>query len=430
MQFMKLVLLASFFRVAAGFCDDGITIPTLSGNLDVVVTWAQAPLFSTSPQIGQKGKYLNMFHTALVFRQDTKYWTLEFDSVNKDLTQAIVPTVSGDELTWANDARWCLREGIFNGREHWTTHFTDVATISPKQFLQTIYDFIPRFNSTVPGAFPQYQFWRVQNVNGTVLIDDTTCGHSYRVLDYLRREQQVPLLKMEYAASRVKLPLLGSTQVDMSNSEEKAEVVQFYSTLQTLFRGKDKVDRFKALFEFLSPWKFVYDPLARKYYKINLGAPGEVVLLDFVVYEAIGDLQPPPGTTCDVTSACATAMAARATYGMGNACKDALGAVSDGLVAGGCDKDATARAADVNCFCGNQCYTESSACLAKMAEHCTRGGGDSCGSCLVWAWPQIALFGPCDASWGANAIISAAASRACFCAPGQWKPNTTEVLIA
>merc|ERR1719420_479669 len=103
-------------------------------NLPVIVTWVQAPLFSTNPQINQTGKYLNLFHTALVFRQETfpgphteddgtVFWTLEYDSVNA-VTDAIVPLIRDDgELEWHADARWCLRNGIYNGLAHWTTNF-------------------------------------------------------------------------------------------------------------------------------------------------------------------------------------------------------------------------------------------------------------------------------------------------------------------
>merc|ERR1719329_799610 len=102
----------------AGFCDDGIMAPVVTKD-DVTVVWAQAPLFSTNPQINQTGKYLNLYHTALVFRQASTFWTLEFDSTADQLTNAIIPQVSdSNELVWQTDARWCL-EGIYNGRDHW-----------------------------------------------------------------------------------------------------------------------------------------------------------------------------------------------------------------------------------------------------------------------------------------------------------------------
>jgi len=73
-------------------------------------------------------KYLNLFHTAMVFKQDsgsnTRWWTLEFDNAGDDLLASFVPTVTnGDELIWDTDARWCLRNGVYNGIDHWKTSF-------------------------------------------------------------------------------------------------------------------------------------------------------------------------------------------------------------------------------------------------------------------------------------------------------------------
>jgi len=416
---------------AIAFCDDGISIPDV-GTSDVAVIWAQAPLFSTNPQINQTGKYLNLYHTALVFQQGSQYWTLEFDSTASDLSKAVIPEVTANgELIWDNDARWCLREGIYNGRNHWTTHFDSVATISPEQTLRIFYEHIPQFNSTVPGAFPQYQFWRVEHVTeGDLLLDDTTCSHVFRVLEYLRDVHQVKLKDMDYKVTRVTLPTLGSDVVDMSDSKQKAEVVDFYTQLSNARGGSTGVDAFMALFQFFLPLRFVYDPMTDTYYKILLGAPGEVVLIFFVNFQSIGELPAPPGTTCDVSSSCVDAMAAYADYGLGLQCKEALGGKSGELVAGGCAADASARAQEVDCFCGSQCYVESSACLQEMSTHCDRGGGAGCKACMIFAFPQISLFGPCDSSWGANALISLSAARACFCDAEQWTPGSSDLVVA
>merc|ERR1712000_385647 len=127
---------------------------------------------------------------------EEKYWTLEFDVGEyldvPDLTDIIVPRVSGGKFKWVADARWCLREGIYNGRAHWTTNFVDVANISSDQFLHIIHDYVPQFNSSVPGAWPQYQFFHVKDILGNTIIDDVTCSSVYRVIQYVRDDLQVP----------------------------------------------------------------------------------------------------------------------------------------------------------------------------------------------------------------------------------------------
>jgi len=428
-----LVLISSCLGVANGFCEDGINIPQLVEQGDVIITWAQAPLFSTNPQINQTGKYLNLFHTALVFRQDEAYWTMEFDAVADDLSHTVLPLISADgkELSWRNtDARWCLRTGIFNGRDHWTTNFVDVANVSAVQLLQLLDEFIPTVNSTVPGAWPQYQFWRVQSYfTGDIPVDDTTCGHVFRVLGYIRDVLLVPLLDMKYEATRVTLPSLGTTEVNMSDPEQKQDVMNFYITLSKAVGGKGGVDAFQAIFQFFLPWQFVYDPIAQKYFKLNWGAPGEIILLLYVRFEAVGDLLPPPGSECDVSPSCAAVMAMHSSYGMGEACKASLGSMSEELIGGGCHADATDRARDIDCFCGNQCYVESD-CLAEMSNHCGRGGGRTCKNCMILAFPKIALFGPCEATWGHSKVMDKGRTRACFCDESQWQPDKAEFLLA
>lgn len=59
----------------------------LSLSCEVELLVVQAPLFSTNPQIGQKLRWLDLFHTALVLKQqlpgkEPKNWTIEFDSVS------------------------------------------------------------------------------------------------------------------------------------------------------------------------------------------------------------------------------------------------------------------------------------------------------------------------------------------------------------
>merc|ERR1712048_323288 len=122
---------------------------------------------STSPFIGNTTRRLKLFHTSLVFRQEVsggaKYWTLEFDMGETlgvmDIVDIVVPKIIGGKFAWVADARWCLREGLYNGRAHWSKSFVDVANISSSQFEHVMLDFVPQFNSSVPGAWPQYQFF-------------------------------------------------------------------------------------------------------------------------------------------------------------------------------------------------------------------------------------------------------------------------------
>merc|ERR1719261_2261731 len=76
-------------------------------NPSIEVIYAQAPLFSTNPKIGQAGKYLNLYHTAIALRQtntvsnaEQKYWTLEFDVQSGSIVDATLPLIDGETLTW------------------------------------------------------------------------------------------------------------------------------------------------------------------------------------------------------------------------------------------------------------------------------------------------------------------------------------------
>merc|ERR1712232_1329901 len=88
--------------------------------------------------------YLNWYHTALVFRQnqssgEAEYWTLEFDSTADSLFSTIAPSINGTDLVWGNlDARYCLRKGLYWGREHWRKSFEMVMTLSAQQIHDTL----------------------------------------------------------------------------------------------------------------------------------------------------------------------------------------------------------------------------------------------------------------------------------------------------
>jgi len=50
----------------------------------VDVIFGQAALSSHNPQINQSLGNIGLFHTATVFKQGDKYWTLEFDLTSAD----------------------------------------------------------------------------------------------------------------------------------------------------------------------------------------------------------------------------------------------------------------------------------------------------------------------------------------------------------
>jgi len=171
------------------FCHQGIGPQADFSNEPVEVIFAQAPLFSTVPAVGDKGKYLNLFHSAIVLAQgaDTtrRYWTLEFDFTGGDILSSIVPQFKFDpfvpgavKMVWQNDARFCLEDGPKWGVKHWSKRFEVVTTISAVQAKQTFTDLVAGVNNTAPNTKPAYQLWRVAKKwpDAEVLVQDLTCA--------------------------------------------------------------------------------------------------------------------------------------------------------------------------------------------------------------------------------------------------------------
>lgn len=171
------------------FCHHGIGPKADFSDEPVEVIFAQAPLFSTNPKIGDKGKYFNLYHTAIVLAQGAdktrRYWTLEFDFTGGSILSSIVPEFKLDifkpghlDMVWHNDARYCLEHGLKWGMKHWSKRFEVVTTISASQAAQTFTDFVGGVNKTEPDTKPAYQLWRVAKKwpDSEVLVQDMTCA--------------------------------------------------------------------------------------------------------------------------------------------------------------------------------------------------------------------------------------------------------------
>ena len=141
------------------------TLPHDFANISV--TFAQAPLLSIVPWIGQKLELLGLFHTALVLHQEAyedhaeQYWTLELDLGGAGgFPNGILPmlheNVFGSTFEWDHPARWFFREGLLYNRSHWTKNFDTVATITPAHFQSLFDDLVMPMNSTNHTQFPQY----------------------------------------------------------------------------------------------------------------------------------------------------------------------------------------------------------------------------------------------------------------------------------
>jgi hypothetical protein len=329
----RVAMVAAAIEAVATFCIDR---PNVTNGSDVILTWVQAPLFSTIPRIGNTTRRLDLFHTAIVFRQelvggDEKYWTLEFDILDPNITRhfgSILPLITDGSFKWVADARWCLREGLYNGRAHWTKSYVDVASISSDQFLHILHDYIPAFNSSVPGAWPQYQFFRVQDILGNRIIDDLTCSHVYRIIQYVRDGLHVPVKDMVFKATRVTMRVVDMFAERTSSKNLPWLVQSFYTSLhRAISRKIDPVDKMLALFEFFLPEMFMHDNNRGQYYSVVAATPLPGMLF-LANYEEIGeDLpphQPPKTPECGVSMKCFAEMKKVCHWGGGLPCNVCL----------------------------------------------------------------------------------------------------------
>merc|ERR1711957_276369 len=99
----------------------------------------------------------------------------EFASVAPYLFNVLAPSVNPNssdaqsQFAWDhNDVRYCLTEGISNGRGHWTHTWALAATLTTDQVEALFAEFVTPLNSTELGQQnrPQYQPWHVRQFSG------------------------------------------------------------------------------------------------------------------------------------------------------------------------------------------------------------------------------------------------------------------------
>lgn len=268
------------------FCLDGISSAEFANNEPVEVIIAQAPLFSTNPAIGDKLKYLNLYHSTIIFAQGSskrRYWTLEFDYTGGNVLKAIVPQMvpnasapGGVSMIWNNDARFCLSNGLKWGREHWSKTYESVTNISAVKAQSAFKSFISTANGTARGMQPQYQLWRVAHTGllGHVkqtFVEDITCNNG--AIWFLHH-----LSTVEGAALRAEFAFRGTATILKAHRVEevspddpkKAEaMVHYFQTLSDMVvSNKSMAHKFLDLMEWTIERKFVYEPNTKVYYEL------------------------------------------------------------------------------------------------------------------------------------------------------------------
>jgi hypothetical protein len=249
---------------------NGTTPLAVGENDDIDVIWAQAALFSANNGSQALGK-LGMFHTALIFQQADRTWTLEFDNAANNNPFAppgasYYPEFSEDQDTnstkmeWKwNAARWCLTDDLMWGQDHWKQSFKTIATITPKMFHGIFEDVIYPTNSSDPMAPPFYNVWHVKNetVRHVDVVQDVSCGNgAVWVRDYLMSKgvDVVPHLNV----TRIHVTVQDASRVGPLD-DEWGTVVDFYKKMKNVYAGTgNMIDKFISMFKVL-PLKYAYD---------------------------------------------------------------------------------------------------------------------------------------------------------------------------
>uniref|UniRef100_A0A6T8RUI0 Uncharacterized protein n=1 Tax=Noctiluca scintillans TaxID=2966 RepID=A0A6T8RUI0_NOCSC len=301
-----LPLWAAFCAIVSASGQSGVphgvtTLPHEFANL--TVTFAQAPLLSIVPMIGQKLELLGLYHTALVFHQEAyedyaeQYWTLEFDLGGAGgFPNGILPmlheSVYGSRFEWDHPARWFFRQGLLYNRSHWTKNFDVVATMTPAHFQSLFDDLVMPMNSTDHTQFPQYSLYRVQtHFTKEVLVNDVTCGEGILwALHYINHTLSVPVKERPYPVTRVVLHARGVREVNMSEIHEVEKVQDHYRTQIREVRDREYLPFLIKLLG-LESFPYVYDSNRHTYFELY-GTYPPFVRLEYVSE----DVLPSPST--------------------------------------------------------------------------------------------------------------------------------------
>eukprot|EP00930_Biecheleria_cincta_P055804 TRINITY_DN42073_c0_g1_i1.p2 TRINITY_DN42073_c0_g1~~TRINITY_DN42073_c0_g1_i1.p2 ORF type:complete len:322 (+),score=74.47 TRINITY_DN42073_c0_g1_i1:67-1032(+) len=263
---------------AASWCDTGIhqlnfVSDADQPSIDVIV--AQSPLFASNPKIGKKLGWFNMYHTALVLSQRipgqaAKNWTVEFDSVTNVLG-AVLPEMNGTELTWNNDARFCITEGVLWGEAHWSKTFEVAMRITASQAHKVIQDFVMPLNSSVHHEKPLYQLWKVvkRDKEEEILVRDITCGDGVNwFLNYANKALGVQLesgFSLSFTSIVFRVDRVEPVKTD--NATEWAKVIKYFQeVVEFAAKGESILQRGEILLK-LMPLKYVYDSNSKTYFE-------------------------------------------------------------------------------------------------------------------------------------------------------------------
>jgi len=269
-------------------CIDGIKKADFVEDQPVDVIFAQAPLFSTNKRIGKLLGVVNMFHSSVILAQGAgfarQYWTLEFDFTGGSFLDGIVPIMTpnasapaGVSLSWNNDARWCLESGMKWGRDHWSKRYDLVTTVSPDQARRAFTDFMGTWNTTVHGEHPQYQLWRVAQLDvwGRTekrFVQDVTCNDgAVWFLEHLVSSQGAALQSdFLFQGTAVILKAHRIVPVNMSDPAQVRPMVHFFRKLKDMVSVKTSVlQRLVDVAELVLERKYVFDSNAQVYYEVH-----------------------------------------------------------------------------------------------------------------------------------------------------------------
>lgn len=295
------------------FCTHGISKANFSDNEPVQVIFAQSPLFSTSPAIGQKGKYLNLFHESIVLAQGAgstrRYWTLEFDFIRSNSLESIVPEFrlnisapGGVTMLWHNNARYCLSEGILNGEKHWTQRFDVLFDVTASQMRRTFTDFVGVINTSTPDTKPQYQLWRVAKKwpDSEMLVQDITCAHGpLWFINHLTTVHKAMLPpNFEFKATAAIINAESVTPVDMNDGRAVDSMVLYFKLMAGLIGANKSVAG--RLFDLaglvVDKKKYVYDPNGQVYYEVS-GNKAPWIAFEYARYPLMGPPWVKPNST-------------------------------------------------------------------------------------------------------------------------------------
>jgi hypothetical protein len=280
---------------------DGISAPDFADDQIVEVIWAQAPLFSTVPQIGQKLAKFDMYHSAIVLAQGAnltrRYWTLEFDMTSGRIATSLAPTIIGDSIgasnssfKWDVDARYCLTPGLKWSRKHWTEHFEIVTSVSSDQAMEAFTEFIPMANGTTPGSQPQYQPLQVSVSNffgkPKTVVQDTTCTDgALWFLQYLSSRHNAAMPpNFKFKGTRAVIKAKQLQKVDLTDPQSKARTMKYFKLLGELISlSRSPLHDLINAVEFVAESKYLYDASDNAYYEV-IGLEFPWVKFEYVEY--------------------------------------------------------------------------------------------------------------------------------------------------